>query len=193
MLSFVPLTPAQRMPTLAPGCGYNPDLASVEQCQDVQQLVSVCSGLAQPGPARVLIPVLSEDPALNSSCNTGKRSNWGIFYIINSDEQPPHPLSPLSLRLHTYSLSLSLCVPHSHTFFQPNLFLNVSLFPLFHSDFLIFSVPPVILIHSHHKKFVQFYNNPSEKLSIKLKSKSETSKSAKCFFSLNCAINTVIK
>lgn len=102
MLYFVPLTPVKCMPTPAPGCGYSPDLASAEQCQAVHKLVSVCSGSARPSPARVLILRLSEDPALNSSCNTGKRSNWGIFYIINSDEPP-------SLSLPSSS---SLLLPH---------------------------------------------------------------------------------
>lgn len=78
------------------------------QCQAVHNLVSVCSGSARPGPTLVLILGLSEDPALNSSCNTGKRSNWGIFRIINSDEQPSH--SPSRLPLQSYSLHLSL--PH---------------------------------------------------------------------------------
>lgn len=85
-----------------------PDLASAEQCQAVHKLVSVRSGSARPGPTRVLILGLSEDPALNSSCNTGKCSNWGIFWIINSDEQPSH--SPSHLPLKSYSLHLSL--PH---------------------------------------------------------------------------------
>lgn len=53
---IVPCTPAQRMPTLAPGCGYSPDLAPAEQCQAVQQLVSICSDPARPGLAWVLIP-----------------------------------------------------------------------------------------------------------------------------------------
>lgn len=106
MLSFVPLTVAQRMPTPAPGPSW--------AVPAVQQLVSVRSGPARPRPARVLIPGLSEDPTLNSSCNTGKRSNWGIFYIINSDEHPPHPLSP---PLHSPSLCMSL---------TPTLFSNLS-------------------------------------------------------------------
>lgn len=55
MLFFVRLTPAQRMPTLAPCCGHSPDPAPAEQCQAVQKLVSVCSGPARLGPARVLI------------------------------------------------------------------------------------------------------------------------------------------
>lgn len=33
MLSFVPLTVAQRMPTPAPGCDCSPDPAPAEQCQ----------------------------------------------------------------------------------------------------------------------------------------------------------------
>lgn len=106
MLFIVPLTLAKRMPTPAPGCGYSPDPAPAEQCQAVQKLVSVSSGPALPSPARVLILGLSEDPALNSSCNTGKRSNWGIFYIINSDEQPSHP--PFLLPLLSLSRSPSL-------------------------------------------------------------------------------------
>lgn len=77
------------------------------------------SAEARPGPVRVLILWLSEDPALNSSCNTGKRSNWGIFYIINSGEQPSHSPSPLPL--HFYSL-----YSHSHTFLLPNLFFFLS-------------------------------------------------------------------
>lgn len=40
----------------------SPGPAPVEQCQAVQQLVSVCSGLAQPSPARVLIPRVVRGP-----------------------------------------------------------------------------------------------------------------------------------
>lgn len=79
------------------------------------------SAQARPGPVRVLILWLSEDPALNSSCNTGKRSNWGIFYIINSGEQPSHSPSPLPL--HFY-----LLYSHSHTFLLPNLFFHIFFF-----------------------------------------------------------------
>lgn len=137
MLSFVTLTLTQRMPTPAPGCGYNPDLAPAEQCQTVQHLVCVCSGSARPSPARVLIPVLSEDPALNSSCNTGKHANWGIFYIINSDEQPPHLPSPLSL-------FISLCPTLSSSL------ISFLMFLFFFSEFLTFSVSPFILSYPKH-------------------------------------------
>lgn len=121
MLFFVPVTPAKRMPTLAPGCGcgYSPDPAPAEQCQAVQKLVSVRSGPAWLGPAPVLILGLSEDPVLNSSCNTGKRSNWGIFYIINSDEQPSHPPSPLPLYSYSLCLSLLLSLSISLPHFSP--------------------------------------------------------------------------
>lgn len=122
MLSFVPLTPAQRMPTPAPGCDSSPDSAPTEQCQAVQQLVSVRSSPARPGSARVLIPGLSEDPTLNSSCNTGKCSNWGIFHIINSDEQPSHPPFHPSLLLSTLPLCASL---------TPTLFSNLISFLMF--------------------------------------------------------------
>lgn len=105
-----------------------PDLASAEQCQAVHKLVSVRSGSARPGPTRVLILGLSEDPALNSSCNTGKRSNWGIFCIINSDEQPSH--SP-SLLLSNRTPSIS----HYHTFSWLIHFFSV-FFSFSHPDFL---------------------------------------------------------
>lgn len=108
MLCIAALSPAKRMHTPAPGCGSSPDPAPAEQCQAVHKFSSVCPGSARPGPVLVLILRLSEDPALNSSCNTGKRSNWGIFYIINSGEQPSHSPSPLPL--HFYSLHFSL--PH---------------------------------------------------------------------------------
>lgn len=117
MLYSVALSPAKRMHTPAPGGGSSSGSgpAPVKQCQAVNKFSNVCSGSARPGPVRVLILWLSEDPALNSSCNTGKRSNWGIFYIINSGEQPSHSPSPLPLHFHSlYS--------HSHTFLLPNLF-----------------------------------------------------------------------
>lgn len=85
------------------------------QCQAVHNLVSVRSGSARPSPTLVLILGLSEDPALNSSCNTGKRSNWGIFRIINSDEQPSH--SPSRLPLQSLPPSLT-----------PRLFPDLSIF-----------------------------------------------------------------
>lgn len=108
------------MHTPAPGSGSSSGSgpAPVKQCQAIHKFSNVCSCSARPGPVRVLILWLSEDPALNSSCNTGKRSNWGIFYIINSGEQPPHSPSPLPL--HFYSL-----YSHSHTFLLPNLFFTV--------------------------------------------------------------------
>lgn len=120
MLYSVELSPAKRMHTPAPGGGSSSGSgpAPVKQCQAVHKFSNVCSGSARPGPVRALILWLSEDPALNSSCNTGKRSNWGIFYIINSGEQPSHSPSPLPL--HFYSL-----YSHSHTFLLPNLFFTV--------------------------------------------------------------------
>lgn len=120
MLYSVELSPAKRLHTPAPGGGSSSGSgpAPVKQCQAVHKFSNVCSGSARPGPVRVLILWLSEDPALNSSWNTGKRSNWGIFYIINSGEQPSHSPSPLPL--HFYSL-----YSHSHTFLLPNLFFTV--------------------------------------------------------------------
>lgn len=114
MVQFVPVSPwlnacLPRPPAVVPAL---PDLASAEQCQAVHKLVSVRSGSARPGPARVLILGLSEDPALNSSCNTGKRSNWGIFCIINSDEQPSHSPSHLPPSL-TPTLFPDLSIFHS--------------------------------------------------------------------------------
>lgn len=105
-----------------------PDLASAEQCQAVHKLVSVRSGSARPGPTRVLILGLSEDPALNSSWNTGKRSNWGIFCIINSDEQPSHSLFHPPLK--SYSLHLSL--PHFFLIYPS----FIVFFSFCHPDFL---------------------------------------------------------
>lgn len=120
----MPLTPAQRMPTPAPGCDCSPNPAPAEQCQAVQQLVSVLADPDRPCPARVLIPGLSEDPTLNSSCNTGKRSNWGIFYIIKPDEQTSHPPSPHLSSSPLFSF-LYVLLFHCHTFLKLYLFLNI--------------------------------------------------------------------
>lgn len=124
MLYSVTLSPAKRMHTPAPcsGSSSGSGQAPVKQCQAVHKFLM--SAQTRPGPVRALILWLSEDPALNSSCNTGKRSNWGIFYIINSGEQPSHSPSPLPL--HFYSL-----YSHSHTFLLPNLFFH-SFFSFLH-------------------------------------------------------------
>lgn len=124
---------------------YSPDPAPTEQGQTVHKLVSVRSGSARSGPARVLILRLSEDPALNSSRNTGKCSNWGIFYIINSDEQPSY--SPTPLPLHSFSLHLSL--PH-HSPALLIFFSDVCIFPFF-PTFTVF-----VFILSHPKHSVPF-------------------------------------
>lgn len=69
---FLCASPAERMPTLNPA-------TRVPRCA----AVSGCSVSAW---ALIL--------ALNSSWPAGKSSNWGIFSIINLDEQPSHPPFP---------------------------------------------------------------------------------------------------